>query len=336
MNNQIYDQISSAYRRGFLGNPILSNMVRSRVSPTGPDAGMLYVEVRTACGVHLEVVPDRALDIPLLEYRGVPLSWLAPAGVFHPAHRAPTKKNLERTFYGGFLTTCGLTQAGMDCVDEGEYLPIHGRISTLPCSWHYAEERADSIVIRGAVREATLYEENLLLSREISIGKTKAEIAITDTIANEGHKAAPLMILYHINFGFPVVSAHTALESSFRSAEPFNSFAKKSRLRYSEFVEPTEGYPPDNYRFVDHAGPESPWVRLSNPHNGIAVLVRYDQTSLKHCTMWKTLAPKEYVVGIEPGNCLPEGRCAARENGRLQLIDPGESIRTHFTVVIEG
>jgi hypothetical protein len=33
----------------------------------------------------------------------------------------------------------------------------------------------------------------------------------------------------------------------------------------------------------------------------------------------------DYVLGIEPGNCLPEGRVKAREAGRLRMLSPGES-----------
>ena len=32
----------------------------------------------------------------------------------------------------------------------------------------------------------------------------------------------------------------------------------------------------------------------------------------------------EYVVGLEPGNCLPLGRAVERREGRLRHLDPGE------------
>ena len=38
---------------------------------------------------------------------------------------------------------------------------------------------------------------------------------------------------------------------------------------------------------------------------------------------WKQTGVCCYVVGTEPANCLPEGRCAARENGRLESVTPG-------------
>lgn len=34
---------------------------------------------------------------------------------------------------------------------------------------------------------------------------------------------------------------------------------------------------------------------------------------------------QDYVVGIEPGNCLPIGRKASKEKGWLDKLEPGSS-----------
>jgi len=41
-------------------------------------------------------------------------------------------------------------------------------------------------------------------------------------------------------------------------------------------------------------------------------------------TEWIMTGQQDYVVGLEPGNCLPEGRVEARKNGRLAMLEPGE------------
>ena len=33
---------------------------------------------------------------------------------------------------------------------------------------------------------------------------------------------------------------------------------------------------------------------------------------------------KDYVMGLEPGNCYPDGRDVMREKGLLQFLAPGE------------
>jgi hypothetical protein len=41
---------------------------------------------------------------------------------------------------------------------------------------------------------------------------------------------------------------------------------------------------------------------------------------------------RDYVMGIEPANCLPEGRVRARAAGRLRMLAPDEVER--FTLAI--
>lgn len=54
----------------------------------------------------------------------------------------------------------------------------------------------------------------------------------------------------------------------------------------------------------------------------------YDTDELPCFTQWKMMGEYEYVMGIEPGNCLPDGRAAMREKGILEFLKPGET-KTH-------
>ena len=51
----------------------------------------------------------------------------------------------------------------------------------------------------------------------------------------------------------------------------------------------------------------------------------YDTTNLPYLTQWKNTRQGIYVSGVEPSNCIPEGRNAARENKRLMMLKPGEA-----------
>jgi hypothetical protein len=49
------------------------------------------------------------------------------------------------------------------------------------------------------------------------------------------------------------------------------------------------------------------------------------------------LGQGEYVVGLEPGNCLVLGRAEERKSGRLQFLEPGEIREYHLELgVLEG
>ena len=50
----------------------------------------------------------------------------------------------------------------------------------------------------------------------------------------------------------------------------------------------------------------------------------YDTSELKCFTEWKMMGKHDYVLGLEPGNCYPDGRDAMREQGMLEFLKPGE------------
>ncbi|MEI6158107.1 MAG: DUF4432 family protein, partial [Atribacterota bacterium] len=51
----------------------------------------------------------------------------------------------------------------------------------------------------------------------------------------------------------------------------------------------------------------------------------------------KMLGESEYVLGMEPGNCYPEGRSKEREAGRLVTLKPGESRKMVLELgILEG
>ncbi len=61
----------------------------------------------------------------------------------------------------------------------------------------------------------------------------------------------------------------------------------------------------------------------------------YDKKSLPCFTEWKMMGKTDYVLGLEPGNCTPDGRDVLRQNGTLQFLQPDESAVTSvkFTFV---
>ena len=109
----------------------------------GAERGSRGVRLRNAAGLELAVMTERGLSLTSLTYQGVPLPFVSAVGAAHPAYADPRGTGWLRTWPAGFLTPCGLTQVGSPCVDGGEELGIHGRVSGLPArnvsyggQWH--------------------------------------------------------------------------------------------------------------------------------------------------------------------------------------------------------
>lgn len=176
----------------------------------GCEKGVAVARVRTGSGFAFEVLLDRGMGIGLAELGGQALSWLSPAGRVAPQFYEPEGLGWLRGFPGGLMVTCGLTQVGSPAVDvNGERLGLHGRISYVPAenvSVHGRWEGDDYVMeVSGQMREVSALGENLLLTRTIRAKWGESKLCLHDVVENRGHDPVPHMILYHFNFGFPLL-----------------------------------------------------------------------------------------------------------------------------------
>ena len=297
----------------------------------GVQNGVQAARVRTNGGLDFTVLLSRGMDISHASYNGFPLAWISQTGAAHPHTFNETGRNWLRTFHGGLLTTCGLQNAGASNTDSGEDLGIHGRISHAPADdigtkTEWTSDTEAEVSVTGTLREAIVFGENLRLTRRITAPVFGAELSIVDRVENLGWKTVPLMVLYHINFGWPLVSQHTEiLTASPLPPVPRDADAERCIARWNRLEMPQEGYAEQCFFHdlpPDEAGQTQ--ILLINRAEQIGVALSFDKANLPFCTEWKMMGQGEYVCGIEPGNCLVLGRRAERNAGRLQHIGGGE------------
>ncbi len=181
----------------------------------GPEAGVEQIQVRTGAGLSYTVLPSRGMDIGLAEYGGVPLSWLSPNGEVNPAYFNNQSLDWLHTAVGGLLMTCGLSQVGSPGEDHGEVLGLHGRAHNTPARQVVAEggwqENEYKLRISGQIEESSLFGSHLRLTRTILSTLGHNGIIIDDEVENMGFEPAAHMLLYHFNFGFPLLSEDTQI-----------------------------------------------------------------------------------------------------------------------------
>lgn len=302
----------------------------------GVERSVRVVSMRTG-ELSLLVTVDRALDLANVEYRGVPLAWISPTGLTAPYFFEPEGFGWLRGFFGGFLTTCGLTYLGAPTVDMGEELGLHGRISYAPANLTKVEGRWDGeeylMVVEGFCKEAKVFGPNLVLKRKIESKLGAKNVVIKDVVVNEGWAAQPLMILYHFNLGFPLVDEDAFLALTSRLYVPRDEDAKEDAEKFDRFQPPTKDFREKVY-FHDMAvdGEGYAYAAMINPKlmGGLGVYFKYRKSELNRFVEWKMMGEGVYVVGLEPANCLVLGRRKEREWGTLQTIQPFEE-RT-FTI----
>lgn len=319
--------------------------VRRMELTEGREKGVEQIQVRTGAGLEYYVSPMRGMDISLAELGGVPISWQSPNGDVHPSYYDPEGGEWGRTAAGGLLMTCGLTQVGSPCEDNGIKYGQHGRSHHIPATQISAESRWDGdeylMSVRGAIEESRIFGERLRLTRSIASRLGENKISIMDVVENMGEETTPHMILYHFNFGFPLMTEQTRIK-----------FPEREVVARDKGT-PVPGYdswdgPQSNYRervyyhemskgaraAVPEQSGENAEVIISNPafpcvggkgSAAVDVHLTWSTRTLPVLVEWKMPGVQTHVLGVEPANCHVEGRVAERQRGTLVTLDPGES-----------
>ena len=308
----------------------------------GPERGARCLHMRNAAAIDFTILADRGMGLYDAQFQGVPLAFISSVGVTHPAYAEQPGFGWLRTWPGGFLTPCGLTQVGSPVDDNGEELSLHGRLSNLAAQqlkWG-TEWQNDRYVLwaEGTLRETSVFGVNLVMKRRVSTSLDEAKMWIEDRIENHGFEPAPLMLLQHCNLGFPLADSATRLVLPAHTTVPRDDAARPGLDHCLEFNDPIDGYQEQVFYHDLQAGADgSVEVRLINPAfnhgRGLGVAWRYPKADYPVLVEWKMMRAGFYAVGVELGNCRVEGRVKERERGTLQMIAP-QAART-FNIELE-
>lgn len=322
----------------------ISQIAGARLSrlEDGKARGVRTVDVKTGGGLKFTVLPDRGMDIAWAEYKNIPLSFISKTGVVAPEFYEPDGNGFLRSFHAGLLTTCGLTYMGASCIDDGKALGLHGRAANTPaedvCVTNSWEEDNFIMRVRGRIRESAVFGENITLTREICSRLGENALSITDTVENGGFEREPFMLLYHFNFGFPLLDKDTKLVLPEGTVAARDAVAKEGIKSCRNFSDPVHGYSEQVFYHTLHAAEDGTvLVRLKNEklEQGIEVVLSYNQKELPYFIQWKQMGEGDYVLGLEPATGFPEGRSKARERGELAFLEPGEVKSFRLTLEVK-
>jgi hypothetical protein len=302
---------------------------------SGKARGVHAIDMKTGGGLNYTVLSDRGMDLAWADYNGMAISFISKTGVVSPTFFEPAGIGFLRSFCAGLLTTCGLTYMGAACEDEGRLLGLHGRASNTPaedvCTSNEWEGDDFIMKVRGRIRESAVFGENITLTREIKSKLGENKLSISDTVENCGFERQPLMLLYHFNFGFPLLDSSTKLVLPAGSVKSRDTEAEKGIDNCTEFSEPVHGYKEQVFYHDLHSKENGEITALLYNKNlgksGLGFYIKYNKHQLPYFIEWKQTGESDYTVGLEPATWYPEGRSEARKRGELTYIEPGEEKR---------
>ena len=332
--------MSYACQREYIGHMDQLFSLRDYTLNGGKQQGVRAVELHNGADLDIIVLPDRCMDFYQLRYKGKSLNYIGPAGIVAPGLCLEDGRAFLNGFFCGFLTTCGLSNIGNPCEEDGQKFGLHGKISAAPAEQVGARvEIAGGVptaVIQGTMREGALFGPNLSLKRTIVCKYGENAFTFTDEAVNEGYNTMPFMLLYHFNLGYPLLSEHAALHIPSSRVEPRTPLAREHLAGWREITPPSAPYEEMCYfhHGMDRDADGRVTVGVTNPSSGMAVRITYDGGALDHFVQWKMLGKGEYTMGFEPCNATIEGRPTARADGSLKFLEPGQRMSYSFTVAV--
>ena len=324
--------------KDYIGNPLQIKGVEQYVLQNGKGNGMHFLNIRNGLGLEIWISLDRAGDVSRVNFKGDNIGYFAPCGYVAPQYYDNRGTGFLKSFTAGFFTTCGLSAVGSPCIDDGEELPLHGTISHIPSEICAIEETEKELIIKLRTRDTVLFGRKLVMNRVYTISYTENVFTVNDTVTNEADTQSPYMIMYHCNMGYPLLNENSLVKIPNNAVQARNEHARKYIDSALQMEKPQSCYEERCYYYDVKENDNIAKVGIFSSNINKGLIMEYDKKALPCFTEWKMMGKTDYVLGLEPGNCTPDGRNVLRENNTLKFLQPDQSATTtiKFTFINEG
>lgn len=296
--------------------------------------------VNTGAGLRFTVALDRGGDIVEASYNQWNLAYLTPNDYKPPSHAYHQGLEWLAGWPGGLVTTAGPVLIGVPRVENDVATSLHGHFSNTPAA---VLEVVNPDPHRGLwemrlalrLRDTRMFGPNLEVRREICCRLGEPHFSIVDEVVNRGDEPSPHAMLYHVNFGYPLLdegarflyggrgtlhdaradrATPTTADQCKRASTPNDSYrAAREQL---VVVEPT----------LDSSGTVR--VGIVNDALQLGMSLTYSASELPRLASWLHYGPRgSYVASLEPfyGSIL--GQAADDHPSAAGMLEPGGTKR---------
>jgi len=307
--------------------------VTKRTLHGGKQEGVSLIEIDNGV-MSITLIPTRGMDPLKVKSGDVTLGWDSPVKeVVNPAFIELESRN-GLGWLDGFnemMVRCGYEWTGHPGEDNGYLLSLHGRAGNTPASKVVViidEAPPYTIHVKGSIYEKTFKFNNYETWTSLSTEPGSKTFSIHDELTNLGDYENEYQIIYHGNFGRPLLEEGAKIIAPIKEISPFNEYAKKGLKDFSTYLGPTKDYDEMVYNLVTYADSNGDTLAmLHNKAGDRGVAVGFNVKQLPVLTVWKNTDTEKqgYVTGIEPGTSYAYNRRYQRDLGLVPKIQPGET-----------
>ncbi|RKS87734.1 uncharacterized protein DUF4432 [Orbus hercynius] len=288
----------------------------------------------------INLSPTRGMGILSAQGDGIRLGWDSPVNeVVNPANI-----NLESRggigWLDGFnemMVRCGFEWTGHAVAADGMMYTLHGRAGNTPVSKLIVEidEQAPyTITVKGLIKENTFKNSHLETWAGLSYVPGEQSFTVHDVVTNKGDYTRDYQIIYHSNYGQPILQEGAKFVAPVKEISPFNDYAKQGLKDWQTYLGPTKGFDEmvfNIYPYADAQGQTQ--VMLANKAGDKGAGIAFNVQELPVLSLWKNTdtLKQGYVTGLEPGTSFAYPVTIEREQKRVRQLAPGQSAT--FTLV---
>lgn len=288
----------------------------------------------------IKLIPTRGLGILSVDGDDIRLGWDSPVDeVVNPKYI-----NLESRgglgWLDGFnelMVRCGFEWTGHAVQADGMIYTLHGRAQNTPVSKlivNVLDKAPYTITVRGLIKENTFKKSNLETWVSLSYVPGSKDFIVHDVVTNKSDYTRDYQIIYHSNYGTPILEEGARFVAPVKEISPFNDYAKKGLKTWQTYLGPTKDFDEmvfNVYPYADEQGQTQ--VMVTNQAGDKGAGISFNTNQLPVFSLWKNTdtLKQGYVTGLEPGTSFAYPVTVEREQKRVRQLEPGQS--TEFTLV---
>jgi hypothetical protein len=307
--------------------------IQQKVLHGGKQEGSKVLTI-TSKGLTIALSPTRGMDLLHVTGDNIRLGWDSPVNeVVNPAFINLESRNgvgwLEG--FNEMMVRCGYEWTGHPVVADGMIYTLHGRAGNTPASKvvvDISDTAPYEITVRGLSKEHTFKKAKLETWTELRYVPGSHSWTIHDTLTNQSDYPHDYQIIYHSNFGQPILEQGARFIAPVKSISPFNDYAKKGMRDWQTYAGPTKNFDEMVFNMVPYADAQGKTIAgVVNKAGNKGASIEFNTHQLPLLTLWKNTdtLKQGYVTGIEPGTNYAYPVTIERKQGRVKQLQPGQS-----------
>ena len=309
----------------------------------GKQEGSKVIIIRSKDGLTITLSPSRGMNLLRIEGFGSKMGWDSPVKeVVNPAFINLESRNglgwLEG--FNEMMVRCGYEWTGHPVTADGQIYTLHGKAGNTPASRvevEVSDVAPHEIRIRGLIKESTFKKADLQTMTELRYVPGSNSFSLHDVLTNHADYPHDYQIIYHSNFGTPILEEGARFLDPISCISPFNEYAKAGMNTWQTYAGPTKGFDEMVFNMKPLADENHETLAaVVNKAGDKGASIQVDTRQLPVLTLWKNTDTHKqgYVTGIEPGTSYAYPVTIEREQKRVKQLQPDASTQFDLTYTL--